>query len=480
MHPWITKPYFVTPAFRHASLLFWCFSQITATKSQTTSVPSDLLGVYIGPDGVTSSALCPSGWTFSVTSTYGACCRTGGATCNFITACGQATNILANGDAYICKTQVPYCITQTVFDTFPSPAKSWLDLRCVGDGFLAHSVYREISALTMTTTSTTATITNSVGSSLLPSRSQVTATSSTPSSTSSTPQTSSNRSNGARFIVGISVLGAVLGIVAFIASGFWVFRKRQPRRMKGTSQLPESGHGSLNPLVNNNNNNNNNNRCQRPSPQQHPSVEQTGTSPTPPPNPGVQFGNFLLPPPPGVIQNFSIMGSSTSRATVARVDHGNFQSQVLNQSGASASGGTSGRAPTTTPNERGVADMDTRDSDGRVHMAQRPVFGCNNQSDTVLLSGGISEEEGAPGPGSTLVPPTCRGRDQSTFGGAPHNTCTPANVHQLHVPAGSPRAATANLGHPRPLLLRRRQNPTGRVTVMEETEIELSASPIAA
>ncbi|KAK3952675.1 hypothetical protein QBC32DRAFT_135640 [Pseudoneurospora amorphoporcata] len=161
----------VAPAFstfainarvRHA-ILWSCVSRIGVVAAQT-AIPSTVRGIYIHPDGHTSSVLCPHAETFSLSGTIGACCPTW-TTCNYATTCIMVTRWLRYGGTNTCPSEFPSCVTRTVYDKFPTATKSWLDFECGTDDFSAHSVYREISPWTIppsTGTPTSATSTQAL------------------------------------------------------------------------------------------------------------------------------------------------------------------------------------------------------------------------------------------------------------------------------------------------------------------------------
>ncbi|KAA8622095.1 hypothetical protein SMACR_09694 [Sordaria macrospora] len=258
---------FLPLGVRHTLLSALCLWQISSVTAQTiSSVPNTIYGVYIRPDGARSTTNCHAGWTWSTSSTFGGCCATSDPTCYFVTECSQATKTRGNGQTEICDTTIPRCVTMTIFDTFPSSTKSWLNLRC-GDGdFSAHTLYRAVAAPTNSSPSSHSSQPSDTGA----------------ASMSQTTQKSSDTGDDKTTVnvLGI-VLGVVLGLAVVAVLGFLALRKR--RKGKGSSGLPPGGdNGSSNRLFDNGKTSYN--RSQKFSFHRGTSAETGRSAPTPSPS----------------------------------------------------------------------------------------------------------------------------------------------------------------------------------------------------
>lgn len=308
--------------------------------------------------------------------------------------------------------EFPHCVTMTVFDKFPSATNSWLDFECGGDDFTAHTVYREMSPSTSTaiTESSSAPTTNSPE----PSQPSSTAAITSAPATLPTPRAQSATSNNKALYAGLGVLGGVVAIL--LAIGYLGFRKLRTRT-KGTSHLPTSGHGSLNPLTAKNNNNNND-HPQRPSLQHKSSTETDSSTPT-----VINFHNHM--------NHMANTGGPGLGRIEGRFEGRNTLSSVVNM-GHPGSANGSGQ-PGTTPVER-AAGSSNRPQSSDVPLRPRPVSN-RNQTDPVL-SGRTSKD--APEPGALVT----RGH------GTARAYSAPANVHQL----ANVTPRTPELDNSRPLL----------------------------
>ncbi|KAK1776420.1 hypothetical protein QBC45DRAFT_216513 [Copromyces sp. CBS 386.78] len=222
----------INASVRHA-LRWSCISMIGVVAAQT-AIPNTVRGIYVQPDGHTSSVLCPDGETFSMSGPIGACCPTW-TTCNYATTCVMVTRSLRYGGTNTCPSEFPSCVTMTVYDKFPTATKSWLDFECGTDDFSARSVYREISPLTIPPstgtglgvgTPTAATSTQQA----LPTQTVTVLPSSSSSASDQTESTSKGPSSQA-WIAG-AVVGPVVALLALSALAFFWLRGRKGRRQE--------------------------------------------------------------------------------------------------------------------------------------------------------------------------------------------------------------------------------------------------------
>ncbi|KAK3335038.1 hypothetical protein B0H65DRAFT_512669 [Neurospora tetraspora] len=201
----------------------------TASTQTTVTIPKSLIGFTTDFEAQTSSWLsCPDDSTFHVSSTYATCMTFGDVWFNsdMVTACSWITQYLDNGKSHICTGWDAYCLTTTIYESYPSASLSWISYGCepvTGDRHF--TLYRNLgTSASMPTTSprdTGPTGAPSPGSSV----SALSTLEPTSISDSTTPSSSSKA-----WIAGAAA-GPVIALLAIGALVFWWKRRRAKKHV---------------------------------------------------------------------------------------------------------------------------------------------------------------------------------------------------------------------------------------------------------
>ncbi|KAK3396632.1 hypothetical protein B0T20DRAFT_442704 [Sordaria brevicollis] len=213
--------------------LSWSMMARSAT-GQTTFFPN-YEGVYIPVTGPASTVYCGSPFIFTTSGKWAGCWYQDDPQYWFATKCNAGTVSGADGNTEACPSAAPNCYTMTIFDHYPSPSQSWIEVGCAGV-WNAYTIYREVEASTTSTSSTSTTTSTSSTSTILSSTSTSgpTATSAVPTSTSSPPPppptaTEDPKPSTSKAWIAGPVAGGVAALILLGALFFW-WRGRKNRQ----------------------------------------------------------------------------------------------------------------------------------------------------------------------------------------------------------------------------------------------------------